>query len=60
MMGIPDIATIRDTLSRVAKVDLDNGSAPDIETAVARLRGHRIGVTAGPRSRRAPRIRPPS
>lgn len=48
MMGIPDIATIRDTLSRVAKVDLDNGSAPDIETAVARLRGHRIGVTAGP------------
>lgn len=47
-MSIPDIAAIRDTLSRVAKVDLDNGTAPDIETAVARLRGHRIGVMAGP------------
>ncbi len=48
MMGIPDIANIRDTLNRVAKVDLDNGTAPDIETAIARLRGHRIAVTVGP------------
>ena len=47
-MSIPDIASIRDTLNRVAKVDLDNGTAPDIETAMARLRGHRIGVAAGP------------
>ncbi|MCJ2117023.1 hypothetical protein MKK65_10650 [Methylobacterium sp. J-001] len=43
-----DIDRLRDTLSRIAKVDFDNGSAPDVETAVARLREHRIGVFAGP------------
>lgn len=43
-----EIDRLRDTLSRIAKVDLDNGTAPDVETAVARLREHRIGVFAGP------------
>ncbi|WP_267421428.1 hypothetical protein [Methylobacterium sp. GC_Met_2] len=39
---------IRDSLNRMAKLDLDNGTAPDIETAVARLHGHRIDVVVGP------------
>ncbi|GBU15820.1 MULTISPECIES: hypothetical protein [Methylobacterium] len=43
-----DIDRLRDTLSRIAKVDLDNGTAPDVETAMARLHEHRIGVFAGP------------
>lgn len=48
MMASADIDKIRDTLNRVAKVDLDNGTAPDVETAVARLQTHRLGVVAGP------------
>jgi hypothetical protein len=43
-----DIETIRDGLNRVAKLALDDGSAADLETAVANLHGHRIGVLAGP------------
>lgn len=43
-----DLDRLRDTLSRIAKVDLDNGTAPDVETALARLHDHRIGVFAGP------------
>lgn len=46
-----DIETLRDGLSRVAKLDLDEGSAPDVEAAVARLHGHRVGVLAGPEVR---------
>ncbi len=42
-----DIETIRDGLNRVAKLALDDGSAADLETAVANLHGHRIGVLAG-------------
>lgn len=46
-----DIETIRDGLSRVAKLALDDGSAADLETAVASLRGYRVGILAGPEVR---------
>jgi hypothetical protein len=43
-----DLETIRDGLNRLAKADLDDGTAPNIETAMARLYGYRIHVAAGP------------
>jgi hypothetical protein len=42
------IAILRDKLNRTAKIDADNGSAPDFDTAVERLRTHRIAILAGP------------
>lgn len=44
----PDLDTIRDSLSRIAKIDIDSGAAPDIETAVGRLLLHRLAVVVGP------------
>lgn len=43
-----DLEIIRDDLNRLAKADLDDGTAPDLETAMARLRDYRIHVAAGP------------
>jgi len=47
-MNAPNMTLIRDTFNRVAKVDFDSGAVPDIETAIARLTKHRIGVRVGP------------
>ena len=43
-----DLATLKDTLNRAAKIDVDTGMAVDFETAVQRLHGHRVHVVAGP------------
>lgn len=39
---------LKETLNRSAKIDVDSGTAPDFETAVRRLHGHRIQVRVGP------------
>lgn len=43
-----DPVHLKETLNRAAKIDVDSGAAPDFDTAVSRLRGHRIQVLAGP------------
>ena len=42
------IEILRDTLNRSAKIDVDNGSAPDFATAVERLGRHHVSVVVGP------------
>lgn len=47
-MSMQDPRRLKETLNRTAKIDVDSGLAPDFETAVRRLRSHRIQVIAGP------------
>lgn len=47
-MRLLDPVLLKETLNRTAKIDVDSGAAADFETAVERLRGHRIRVVAGP------------
>ncbi len=47
-MNSDAISILRGTLNRAAKIDVDNGSAPDFDTAVERLRKHRIAILTGP------------
>ena len=41
-------ATLKDTLNRAAKLDVDAGAVDDFEAAVRRLHGHSVRVIAGP------------
>lgn len=47
-MTFDNPALLKETLNRAAKIDVDSGAAPDFETAVRRLKGHRIQIVVGP------------
>lgn len=47
-MTLHDPILLKETLNRSAKIDVDSGTAPDFETAVRRLHGHRVQVRVGP------------
>jgi hypothetical protein len=47
-MTTVDLAALKDSLNRMAKIDLDTGHAPTVEAALARMRGHTLQIAVGP------------
>ena len=41
-------AELKNSLNRMAKIDVDSGHAGDFETAISRLAGFRVGIEVGP------------
>lgn len=46
-----DATRLKDSLNRVAKIDIDSGAAPDVESALRRLKSFRTQIAVGPEVR---------
>lgn len=46
-MTLNDPISLKETLNRAAKIDVDSGAVADFETAIRRLHGHRLQVRVG-------------